>query len=260
MTSYDCLAFIKFDSDSSLVLRTGTVVATTAKARSITSSSPGGGLGFADMTIDGGQQSSRYLYQSKAKPTWAPPTSIAVGSSTSGTASPLHCRSDQQPDHGQACQRQRLNHWRRPFTVVLPSTFVGTPVQGLSNPPGVALDAAGNVYISDTGNKRRAGVQLQSPLRQPCWATTFGARRGLRWRYHIPSNQRELRIHGLHLEYARIGTKQSIVNEPGAAVTPTVAPPQYAVGKPLGLTVDAWGNVYVADAGNDRQPSDPPAS
>ena len=53
---------------------------------------------------------------------------------------------------------------------------------------------------------------------------------------------------------------ENITNEPAANVTATVAPPQYVWGKPLGLAVDAWGNVYVADAGNaSASPAIPPA-
>ena len=49
---------------------------------------------------------------------------------------------------------------------------------------------------------------------------------------------------------AGAGYSSSILNEPGASVTPTTAPPQYKFKNPQGLAVDQWGNVYVADTGN----------
>jgi sugar lactone lactonase YvrE len=88
---------------------------------------------------------------------------------------------------------------------------------GLNHPMGVALDAADNLYISDTGNNRI--IEIQQPLAQlsqtnpSIVATTLG-------------------------NYSWV---------PGPGYT---APPQYAFNQPEGLAVDSIGNVYVADTGN----------
>ncbi len=255
-TSYDCLAFIKF-APTQPGLRTGTMVATTANG-SVYNFQLTGQASGSQLTIDGGQQAAvTYTSLSKALGTTS---SIAVGPSTSGTAGTLYIadptnnRIVVQPASGNASTIGPS------LTVVLPSTFVGTPVQGLSNPQGVALDAAGNVYISDTGNKR---VLEYNPI--TATATVLG---NYVW---VPgaacdggTTSPAINVNCVFTAYTSntLGSaqKQSIVNEPGAAVTPTVAPPQYVWGKPLGLTVDAWGNVYVADAGNaSASPAIPPA-
>ena len=111
---------------------------------------------------------------------------------------------------------------------------------------GVAVDAANNVYIADTGNSR---VLKYNPITKT--ATQLG---NYLW---IPGATCDGGITpaAANCTYTAYdltgkGYSSSILNEPGASVTPTTAPPQYKFKNPQGLAVDQWGNVYVADTGN----------
>jgi sugar lactone lactonase YvrE len=103
------------------------------------------------------------------------------------------------------------------------STFAGTGTRGysgdnlaanvsaLSQPFGLAIDAQGNVYISDTGNHRirkvAAGTQLMTTI-------------------------------------AGNGSA-GFSNEGGVATTASLSVPR-------GIALDAAGNLYIADSGNNR--------
>ncbi len=111
---------------------------------------------------------------------------------------------------------------------------------------GVAVDAAGNVYIADTGNSRilkyNPVTGTANQLGNYLWIPGATCDR---WYYTGCANC-------TYTAYtlAGAGYSSSILNEPGASVTPTTAPPQYKFKNPQGLAVDQWGNVYVADTGN----------
>jgi sugar lactone lactonase YvrE len=255
-TSWDCLAFVKF-APTQPGLRTGSMVVTTANG-SVYNFQLTGQASGSQLSIDGGQQVAvTYTGLSKALGTTS---SIAVSPSTAGAAGTLYIadptnnRIVVQPASGSATTIGPS------LTVVLPSTFVGTPVQGLSNPQGVALDAAGNVYISDTGNARvleyNTATATATVLGNYVWVPGAACDGG--------TTSPQINVNCVFTAYTSNTTasaqKQSIQNELGAAVTATVAPPQYVWGKPLGLAVDAWGNVFVADAGNaSASPAIPPA-
>ena len=138
-------------------------------------------------------------------------------------------------------------------TVIGPSITVSNMLYGqtttasstLSNPMGVAVDAAGNVYIADTGNSR---VLKYNPV-----TGTANQLGNYLWipgaTCDTPGSQAANCTYTAYT-LAGAGSSSSILNEPGASVTPTTAPPQYKFKNPQGLAVDQWGNVYVADTGN----------
>jgi len=250
-TSWDCLAFVKF-APTQPGLRTGTMVVTTANGSVYNFQLTGQATG-PQLSIDGGQQTAvTYTNLSKALGTTS---SVAINpSGTLYVADPANNRIVVQPSSGNATTIGPT------LTVVLPSTFIGTPVQGLSNPQGVALDAAGNVYISDTGNTRvleyNPVTAIATVLGNYVWVPGAACDGGTT----SPTINVNCNFTAYTSNTISSAKTENITNELGAAVTATVAPPQYVWGKPLGLAVDAWGNVYVADAGNaSASPAIPPA-
>jgi sugar lactone lactonase YvrE len=109
---------------------------------------------------------------------------------------------------------------------------ISTTATTLSGPLGVAVDAANNIYISDTGNNRILKVNPANTV-----ATLLG-------NYVWASGTQ---IIDLPKTITACTTPPcSIAYDP----TTTTPPPQYAFSKPQGLAVDTNGNVYVADTGN----------
>ncbi len=124
----------------------------------------------------------------------------------------------------------------------------GSEAGQLLNPQGIALDAAGNVWVADTGNNRvqafkpsgefirkfgTAGAgngQLQSPR-----SLAFDAESNL-WALDNGNNRlQRFSAEGAYL--AQFGT-------PG--------PNNGQFAEPAGLAIDGSGNLWVADTGNDR--------
>ncbi len=133
-------------------------------------------------------------------------------------------------------------------SITVSNTLYGqttTASSTLSNPMGVAVDAAGNVYIADTGNSR---ILKYNPV-----TGTANQLGNYLWipgaTCDTPGSQAANCTYTAYT-LAGAGYSSSILNEPGASVTPTTAPPQYKFKNPQGLAVDQWGNVYVADTGN----------
>jgi sugar lactone lactonase YvrE len=106
------------------------------------------------------------------------------------------------------------------------STFAGTPVTSgssgdgdpatsaqLSSPAGVAVDSAGNVFISDTGNSLIRKVNAATGIIS---TVAGGAPRG----------------------------NSGYAGDEGPATSAVLSSPQ-------GITVDAAGNVFIADLGNN---------
>jgi sugar lactone lactonase YvrE len=122
-------------------------------------------------------------------------------------------------------------------------TAQGTIGTGLSGPMGVATDTAGNVYISDTGNNRVLKVNpvdgTQTVLGNYVWVSGSTCDTPGKTAADCPVSGG-----------SGVTATNPLAQEPGASVTSTTAPPQYAFKAPQGLAVDVWNNVYVADTGN----------
>jgi sugar lactone lactonase YvrE len=251
-TSWDCLVYVTF-SPTQPGLREGTLVVNTANGASYSFPLTGVGTG-GQLAIDGGLQQAVATSAANGLGTIS---SIAMTSTTGYIADPTNNRI------------VAITISNGTQTAIGPSISVTSPVFGqgstgvvqtLSNPMGVAVDAAGNVYIADTGNNR---ILKYNPI--TATATVLG---NYLW---VPGSACDggsgtttdvtnCVFTGYTTNTTAGSQSQSIISgsnstgkftaEPGASVTSTTAPPQYAFKAPQGLAVDAWGNVYVADTGN----------
>ncbi|WP_432524478.1 cell wall-binding repeat-containing protein [Kineococcus sp. SYSU DK006] len=113
-------------------------------------------------------------------------------------------------------------------TIVAGSIAVdGTPLPGipadkkLRTPTGVAVDAAGNVYIADPGND--VVVKVAVPATAPADGGLEGG--------------------ALTVVAGKVGVEAPPLNGPATAS---------ALDDPTGVAVDAAGNVYIADTGNNK--------
>jgi len=192
--SIDCLVYVTF-KPTAPGLRRSQLVATTADGSVYNFPLTGIGLG-GQLAIDGGQQA--------IVPTTGLGTTASVAVTPGGTlyiADPANNRIVVEPAAGGT--QTTIGTAQTPITGVNPTT--------LSNPMGVALDAANNIYISDTGNNRVLEVNPVTGA-----GTVLG---NYRW-------------------------------ISGDSTTGNTPPPQYQFKGPQGLAVDNLGNVYVADTGN----------
>ncbi|MFE3756453.1 serine/threonine-protein kinase PknD [Nocardia tengchongensis] len=112
------------------------------------------------------------------------------------------------------------------------------PFTGVSLPTDVAVDAAGNVYVTDMGNDRvvklAAGASTPTPL-------PFT---GL-------SNPQGLAVDTAGNIYVTDTSNNRVVKLAAGASTATSLP-FTGLKDPQGVAVDTAGNVYVSDRGNDR--------
>jgi sugar lactone lactonase YvrE len=216
-TSYDCLVYVKFNPTGP-GLRTGQLKVTTLNGS--TYSFPLSGIGQgSQLAIDGGQQTT-YLASGLGAT-----SSVAV--SPTGTvyiADKEHSRIVSCPPGAIPCTT--------PTAVPQPSSLSPS---GLSGPMGVATDAAGNVYVADTGNNR---VLEYNPV-----TTVWSVLGNYNW---IPGASCD----GGGGSSSLTNCPSSLAGEPGAQISKTTPPPQYQFKTPQGLAVDKNGNVFVADTGN----------
>jgi sugar lactone lactonase YvrE len=229
--SYDCLVYVTFNPVAP-GLRQGDLMVTTANGSVYNFQLTGVGNG-GQLAIDGGQQMAV-----QPNGLGANPTGIAVNAAgVQYITDPANNRIVVcTPGGGTLCATQ---------TAIGP-TISGVTPGTLSGPMGVALDAANNIYISDTGNNRvlevNAGTGIATQLGNYLWipGSTCVGNSG------TPAADCPVATAGGSNSVATF----TLANQPGASVTPTTAPPQYQFNAPQGLAVDTWGNVYVADTGN----------
>ncbi|WP_433565161.1 serine/threonine-protein kinase PknD [Nocardia sp. CA-151230] len=118
------------------------------------------------------------------------------------------------------------------------SAQIPLPFTGVSLPTGVAVDAAGNVYVTDMGNDRvvklAADASTPSPLPFAGLKNPQGVAVDTAGNVYITdtSNNRVVRL------------------APGASAPTTL--PFTGLKDPRGVAVDTAGDVYVADRANDR--------
>jgi serine/threonine protein kinase, bacterial len=117
------------------------------------------------------------------------------------------------------------------------------PFTGLKNPDGVAVDPAGNVFVTDTDNNRvlelAAGAASQTMLPFTGVSVPWG-----------------IAVDNAGTVYVTQHDANQVMKLVSGSNTPTVLP-LTGLNTPLGVTVDGGtgngtGNVYVADRGNDR--------
>jgi len=106
---------------------------------------------------------------------------------------------------------------------------------GFSTPLGVAVDAAGNVYVADAGN----GTVTEIPLGL---STLVNLGSG----FSTPSG---IAVDGAANVYVADNTNNTITEIPAGNGTPINLGSGF--NSPFGVAVDAAGNVYVADEGNN---------
>ncbi|MEU5761177.1 serine/threonine-protein kinase PknD [Nocardia sp. NPDC047648] len=118
------------------------------------------------------------------------------------------------------------------------SAQTALPFTGVSLPTGVAVDPAGNVYITDMGSDRvlklAAGASTPTPL--PIT--------GLK-------NPQDMAVDTAGNVYVSDTSNDRVLKLAAGASTPTPLPIT-GLKDPHGVAVDSAGDVYVADRGNDR--------
>jgi serine/threonine-protein kinase len=118
------------------------------------------------------------------------------------------------------------------------SSEVPLPFSGVNAPTGVAVDAAGDVYVADIGNdqvyKLAAGASAATPL-------PFTALK----------NPRDVAVDTAGNIYVADASNDRVLKL--AAGAPAATPlPFTGLNDPRGVAVDTAGSVYVADMGNDQ--------
>lgn len=168
------------------------------------------------------------------------------------------------------------------------SVSVASPSGGLSDPNGLAVDAAGNLYVGDSANNRvveitPSGVEttIESGLSFP-YAVAVDAAGNVALVADVPgvgpSSSGGYGTGGSVILQAPEGTQTTVGSVPGApggvavdaagnvylsdavknnvlkftSAGSQITLPATGLSKPGAVTVDAAGNVYVADAGNNR--------
>ena len=256
--SWDCLVYVNFNPTQP-GLRAGQLTATTANGSVYNFQLTGQGLG-GQLLIDGGQQAV------------VAATGLGTTSSVAVTSTGIVYIADSTNNRIVVETTTGTAPNQTTVQTVIGGTGVSIPVSNilygvttttastLSGPMGVAVDAGNNVYISDTGNNR---ILKYNPLTKTAavlgnylWIPGSICDGGIvpaasdcvfkGYSTQAPGSSTVVSSFGP----AGVATNVSILNEPGASVTATTPPPQYAFKAPQGLAVDQWDNVYVADTGN----------
>ncbi len=117
---------------------------------------------------------------------------------------------------------------------------VTLPFTGLSRPTGVAVDAAGNLYVTDSSNSRV--VELASGSATPSVLPFTGLYRPTGVAVDAAGNL-----------YVTDTENNPVVKLAAGSTTQAVLLlPFTGLNHPCGVAVDAAGNLYVADTGNNR--------
>ncbi len=127
---------------------------------------------------------------------------------------------------------------------------------GLSNPNGVALDAAGNLFIADEGNGRIRKVTPDGVISTVSGSGNLGT---------YGSGPSDIAVDAAgNLIIAGIGGNRVFKIKPSGALSTFAGNGTYGysgdggpatsaqLGAPTGVSVDAAGNLFIADTGNNR--------
>jgi sugar lactone lactonase YvrE len=222
--SIDCLVYVSF-KPTAAGLRESQLVVTTANGSIYNFALTGIGSG-GQLAIDGGQATT-------IAATGLGATS-AVAVDTNGKSYIADAANNRivvcTPGSGSLCATQ---------TVLAPT--IGGTATVLKGPKGIALDAANNIFISDTGNNRILEVNPYTSV-----ATVLG---GIDFTSCNPP------VGGVAAATNPCPTPTPANTTVGAGFSvPVPAPgtsvPAYTFNAPQGLAVDIHENVYVADTGN----------
>ena len=121
---------------------------------------------------------------------------------------------------------------------------------GLSEPYGLAFDAAGNLYIADDGNSRIVKVSSLAVLGPASSGVGSAINTGGFSLGHVTGVGVESAGNHLHRRpHQRSGAADHPAGAASLLVPAGITP---ALSDPQGVGVDAMGNVYIADSGNNR--------
>lgn len=140
----------------------------------------------------------------------------------------------------------RPNPPSSPRSSVPASRQIALPFTGLHAPRGVAVDTAGNVYVSDIRNNRvvklAAGATTQTEL-------PFGSL--YKPGFAVDRQAGFVAVGSAGDVYVATGATNQVLKLAAGADTPTELPFS-GLKDPDGVAVDTAGSVYVADSGNNR--------
>jgi sugar lactone lactonase YvrE len=151
-------------------------------------------------------------------------------------------------------------NYEKPIDSTSTDTAGGGPVASFNEPTGIAVDAAGNIYVADYGNNMirkispsgvvttLAGNGTQGSLNGADSLSTFNGPTGVAVDpsgnvYVADANNNQIRMIANGMVTTIAGSDSSGAQNGQGALA-------YFLG-PASVACDAQGNVYVADAGND---------
>jgi serine/threonine protein kinase, bacterial len=136
-----------------------------------------------------------------------------------------------------------------PTTLPFPSNPGGSVSStGLYTPEGVAVDTAGNVYVTDNG--KLIGMNTYGGR---VWKLVAGASTPTELPFPDHDNAYGVAVDTAGNLYVACGSGNKVLKLAVGASTPTTLPfTGLNLNRAVGVAVDAAGNVYVTDAGNNR--------